>query len=147
MKQVILLLLFISCNAQKGNLNVNSKNTNNGELELILRDNYSGLKSPKILVVKEPTALREFYAQINKTRKPGLAIPNLDFNAEMVIVYCAGEQINASAPSMAIEHVNNESIQITIIDFEIRESSRVSTSPFCMYKLKASNKDVTFEKQ
>lgn len=147
MKQVILLLLFISCNAQKGNLNVNSKNTNNGELELILRDNYSGLKSPKILVVKEPTALREFYAQINKTRKPGLAIPNLDFNAEMVIVYCAGEQINASAPSMAVVHVNNESIQISIKHTKATATSGGTTSPFCIYALKRTDKDLRFIKR
>ena len=82
MKYFVLLLFLVSCNAQKKTVAYSTKDNGKAPLELLLRDNYSGLKTPQILVIKEPTALRDFYSQINKTRKPGLAIPNVDFNSE-----------------------------------------------------------------
>ena len=143
MKYLVILLLFVSCNAQKGNL-VNKNNK--AELEIVLRDNYSGLKSPQILVIKEPVALRDFYAQINKTRKPGLAIPNIDFNAEMIIIYCMGEQINDSAMKIEIASENSEQIVFKLVASEVTKNSAAMTSPFCVYKLNRTTKALNFIK-
>tara|TARA_R110000868_G_scaffold12514_1_gene59774 strand:+ start:325 stop:765 length:441 start_codon:yes stop_codon:yes gene_type:complete len=146
MKYFVLLLFLVSCNAQKKIVAYSTKDNGKAPLELLLRDNYSGLKTPQILVIKEPNALRDFYAHINKTRKPGLAIPNVDFNSETVIIYSLGEQFNAEAPSMQIQSSTSTSVHITILDSITAEDSGAITSPFCVYKLKSNTSNLLFLK-
>jgi hypothetical protein len=146
MKYFVLLLFLVSCNAQKKIVAYSTKDNGKAPLELLLRDNYSGLKTPQILVIKEPNALRDFYSQINKTRKPGLAIPNVDFNSETVIIYSLGEQLNAEAPSMQIQSSTSTSVNITILDSITTEDNGAITSPFCVYKLKSNTRNLLFLK-
>ncbi|SMC55010.1 hypothetical protein [Cellulophaga tyrosinoxydans] len=146
MKYFVLLLFLVSCNAQKKTVAYSTKDNGKAPLELLLRDNYSGLKTPQILVIKEPNTLRDFYSQINKTRKPGLAIPNVDFNSETVIIYSLGEQFNAEAPSLQIQSSTSTSVNITILDSIIAEDSGAITSPFCVYKLKSNTSNLLFLK-
>ena len=146
MKYFVLLLFLVSCNAQKKTVAYSTKDNGKAPLELLLRDNYSGLKTPQILVIKEPNALRDFYSQINKTRKPGLAIPKVDFNSETVIIYSLGEQFNAEAPSMQIQSSTSTSVNITILDSITAEESGAITSPFCVYKLKSNTSNLLFLK-
>jgi hypothetical protein len=146
MKYFVLLLFLVSCNAQKKTVAYSTKDNGKASLELLLRDNYSGLKTPQILVIKEPTALRDFYSQINKTRKPGLAIPNVDFNSETVIIYTLGEQLNAEAPSMQIQSSTSTSVNITILNSFTTEFNGAITSPFCVYKLNSNTRNLLFLK-
>ncbi len=146
MKYFVLLLFLVSCNAQKKTVAYSTKDNGKAPLEFLLRDNYSGLKTPQIFVIKEPNALRDFYSQINKTRKPGLAIPNVDFNSELVIIYSLGEQFNAEAPIMQIQSSTRTSVKITILDSITAEDSGAITSPFCVYKLKSNTSNLLFLK-
>ena len=148
MKYFVVLFFLVSCNAQKG-IPVESKsnisNTSVG-LELVVSDNYSGVITPEILIIKEPSTLKNFYAQINKTRKPGLAIPTIDFNKEMVVIYCAGQQLNDSSSKIEIENENSEEITIKIVTSEASQNSFATISPFCVYKLNRTTKALNFIK-
>ena len=70
MRLLILLicLLGISCSGQKGASKDKADSTiqNSKELQLVLKDNYSGVEESEFQVVRDPKALRNFFIQINK---------------------------------------------------------------------------------
>lgn len=150
MKYICILLFFISCNGQKkigsSFTKFENKNDKQNELVFLLSDNYSGLVHPEILILKEPKALRDFFSQINRTRKPGLAIPSIDFEKEMVIIYCTGEKLGVHTPRLVQTQENVNEYTVQVILSENQDYSEVKTSSFCMYKRKTSNKEFTFEK-
>ena len=51
-------------------------------VELILKDTSGGPQDPQILVIKEQQSLKAFYSKVNQTRRPGLAIPKVNFKNE-----------------------------------------------------------------
>ncbi|MEA1787393.1 hypothetical protein U1E44_14930 [Arenibacter sp. GZD96] len=79
-----LLLGVISCKSQKQT----SQDIQNPEgLHLLLSDFYIGDYPEKILIFRNAGALKKFFSKINQTRKPGLAVPEVDFERNMVLVY------------------------------------------------------------
>lgn len=148
MKYICILLFFISCNGQKkigsSFTKLENKNDKQNELVFLLSDNYSGLVHPEILILKEPTALRDFFSQINRTRKPGLAIPSIDFEKEMVIIYCTGEQLGVHMPRLVQTQANAKEYTVQVILSEKDDYSEVMTSPFCMYKLNVNDRAIHF---
>ena len=54
-------------------------------------DSFSNVEVYETTVIKDAKSLSKFYAGINKTRKPGLPVPIVDFSKEMAILVCLGE--------------------------------------------------------
>lgn len=148
MKYLLILFVLFSCSAQKISTtsSFSENNSNSSVLELLLNDNYSGLKSPQILILKEPSTLQDFYSQINKTRKPGIAIPAIDFNKEMVIIYCSGEHLANTSTKIAIDSENKEQVVFKVITSKTAIESTVLTSPFSVYKLNRTSKEFKFKR-
>ena len=92
----IIVLLNTSCKSQS-----NITNNSNKDLELILQDNYSGFEKEEILLMKDQKSLEKFFGRINRTRKPSLPIPKINFSKEMVLIWCAGETY-ATIPELSI---------------------------------------------
>lgn len=150
MRYAWVLLFFMACNAQKG---IGSKdqeyvNADKG-LVLLLRDTYSGQAFPEPQIIKEATTLQKFFAKINKTKKPGLAVPKIDFEKEIVVVYSAGEQMGVAIPLLEIEEETLHSILLKVRyqnDLSLPGSQEITTSPFCMYTLPKTHKEIIFSK-
>ena len=141
--QLVFLLCFYSCKTV-------AQEVKNGSMtfETILQNEYGGYAMPTILVVKEETLLQEFFSQINKTRKPGLPIPKVDFNEQMLIVICAGER-KSSGNEIYIKSVieNNEQITIHLEEKKPSENelnAMVITSPFTIVKIERKDKKLVF---
>ncbi|MCK5443310.1 MAG: hypothetical protein KAJ23_15605 [Maribacter sp.] len=147
-----IVIVITSCNGQKKttfNSSEGATTTKNHRLTLLLQDNYSGSDSAETLIIKDVKTLKVFYSRINRTRKPGLPLPKVDFTKEIVLVHCMGEQRVGALSSLSIfEETDNELVlKIKNITAKKKETSPVSISPFSVYKLPITKKKISFKKE
>ncbi|WP_034656859.1 hypothetical protein [Cellulophaga baltica] len=143
MKYIILFFFIVSCSAQKTSMKTSE---NNEDLVLILSDLHSNIATPQILVIEEVSSLRTFFATVNKTRKPGLAFPKVDFSKEQIIIYARGENYSATIPQLRISNEDRSAVFVECSIQEIGEDTGVITSPFAMYRIKKTAKQLQFVK-
>ncbi|WP_405246932.1 hypothetical protein [Cellulophaga sp. Asnod2-G02] len=141
MKYIILFFFIVSCSAQKTSMKTSE---NNEDLVLILSDLHSNIATPQILVIEEVSSLRTFFATVNKTRKPGLAFPKVDFSKEQIIIYARGENYSATIPQLRISNEDSSAVFVECSIQEIGEDTGVITSPFAMYRIKKITKQLQF---
>ena len=117
--------------------------------ELIIQDEIGGPKKPEILVIKEPKALKEFYIGINKTRRPGYALPKVDFKSDAIIILCVGAKPTGGY-AMEIDRIENNEEKLSVFITEIipdaTNLTKISTEPFSIYKIKHKSKPIVFVK-
>ena len=144
MRYIVMFLLLgvLSCKSQK---NIAAERTN-GELVLLTQDGYSAIESFETMIVHDQKTLNGFYGKINKTRKPGIPVPAVDFSREMVIVVCMGEQLGEDLPDLIKKREDEQEIilEINPFDKQVQEHSTLISSPFCVYKMPKTEKDVVF---
>jgi len=141
MKYVMTLLVFLtfSCKSQK------ASGQKDDRLILLVQDGYFPAEEPETHIIQDAKTLRAFYAQLNKTRKPGLPVPQVDFSTSSVLIACMGPVDTDALPRM---YVNRETVDEFIISAGILEektSASTNSSPFCIYTLSNMGKKVTIE--
>jgi hypothetical protein len=67
----------------------------------------------------------------------------------MILIYCTGEQINGNKAKLAIEKENETELVLTtsLKKNEKGSTSSSITSPFSVYKMPKTAKEVTFKKE
>lgn len=143
---IIVLVCLASCKAQK---ETQLQSGENDEMILIAHDAFSGITEYETMVVRDVKSLSKFYATINKTRKPGLPVPAIDFTKDILVVMCLGEQKGEPTPLLAKSEQESD-IMITVSlsesnDLENKENNIISF-PFYIYKLSHTSKKVTIQK-
>ena len=117
---------------------------------LVDHDSFSNIESFETRVIKDVKSLRKFYSGINKTRKPGLPVPIVDFSKEMVVLVCLGEQKGKKRPMLSRlkETDNVVSIAVEIIKEKQQEELTVQATyfPFYLFKMPLVDKTITFQK-
>ncbi len=143
--------IILSCNGQK-----KASMENGGEMKgdsekltLLLEDNYSGSEVAETLVIKDEKALRSFYSKLNRTRKPGIPVPEVDFTKEMILIHCLGEQTNGKQAMLSISEENDQEmiIRTSVAKAQKSSSSSALISPFSVYKMPLTKKEITFKKE
>lgn len=133
--------MFSSCKSQDKVFN----NATDGPLmELILQDDYSGAVSEELLLIQNQKSLQSFFANINKTRKPGFSLPNIDFSTDMLLVWCAGES-TATSLGLKWQEETSETFVISKLSSSNKGNNSAVTSPFYIYKLPWSDKKLAIE--
>ncbi|MDO6605727.1 hypothetical protein [Arenibacter palladensis] len=147
--QLFLCLLVISCTGQKGvpQDNTHSPVQKSAELQLVLADNYSGVEQPEFQVVRDTKKLKNFFLQINRTRKPGLLIPEVDFSKELLLIYCAGTSRGVGGAELLLLEVSQDSIVVGPKELtpSKKEITNVTTTPFSIYKMPHTPKEISFQ--
>lgn len=138
------LLLILSC---KGQEKANAVNLDNGNhvLELLLQDAYFPIDSPASMVIKDDKALNSFFARVNRTRKPGIPVPKVDFSQRMLVVVCSGAVKGERFPVVKISKSTDKEIVISIKNSEERNSKGLTTYPFSIYEMNKSAKEIFFQ--
>jgi len=142
---LFLLLVFITCNArQKNKAAADAKESQDSlaTLTLILRDAYSNTEIAETLVIRDFKSLKKFYARINLTRKPGLPVPDIDFSKEMIIVHCSGTTDDGTLPDLYVSEETEDEIRIGIRKTDKDSSSSAVTTPFSVYRMPLTQKEV-----
>ncbi|PWL37709.1 hypothetical protein DKG77_15540 [Flagellimonas aquimarina] len=144
---IIVLVCFASCKAQK---ETQLQSSENDEMILIAHDAFSGVTEYETMVVRDVKSLNKFYATINKTRKPGLPVPVIDFSKDMALIVCLGERKGQKIPELSkTEESENEVIMAIemIAPKETKNSENQSVSyPFYVYKVPYTSKSISFQK-
>lgn len=149
MRTLICFALFclVSCKAQRP-----MGDTIDG-LDLLQRDGYSGVADFEGHAIRDQKTLKSFYSQINRTRKPGLPVPSLDFGTEMALLIFLGEQ--AGEKKVMVSKLSENGSEI-VLAIEIGEDpdknkgtdpgSRPILQPFYLYRMPLTEKSILFEK-
>ena len=149
---IILSLVLVSCNSQKkaamSETEIASSESEN-RLELIMQEAQGGFDADELLVIRDVKRLKSFFSKINRTRKPGLPIPAIDFEKEMILIQCTREE---SQTNLATLSVIEETDTQVIINVENRSKTKNaliadSSGSFCIYKMAITTKDVILEKR
>ncbi|MBL4744950.1 MAG: protease complex subunit PrcB family protein [Flavobacteriaceae bacterium] len=114
----------------------------------LINESQGGFNTAKFLVIKENTSSLETYLQINKIRKPGFDIPEIDYNKQMLFALFMGEKASGGY-AISIDHITETANKLRVF---IKERSpngiatMAITSPFCIVLLDKSTKEIVFEK-
>jgi len=148
---LFIFAIILSCNGQKKAAldNGEDKKAGSEKLTLLLQDNYSGSEVEETLIIKDAKALKSFYSKINRTRKPGIPVPDVDFTKEMILVHCSGEQKNGKHALLSVIAENEKEV---IISTSVEKSKKSDTSsalisPFSVYKMPLTAKEISFKAQ
>ncbi len=144
----IVFLCLLSCKAQKEGHPLAGEKI--ADMVLVDHDDFSNVEVFENQVIRDAKSLRKFYAEINKTRKPGLPVPVIDFSKETVVLVCLGEQQGKKIARLSkLQETDNEvSIAVEVIDEE--QQGEITTQPlyfpFYLYKMPLVDKTITFQK-
>ena len=146
MKMFLMVLgaLVMSCNAQKKSALDKPTASENSPLQLVLQDDYSGGDLAETLIIKDAKSLQRFFSQINRTRKPGLPVPDVDFTKNMIIVHCSGLQKGSGMTDLAfVEETDRAIVLHPVKEAASAETSQTAaTSPFSLYILPLTDKEI-----
>jgi hypothetical protein len=140
-----LLMMAGTCGSQKDKVkDVNYQELDENPLTLILSDNYGGAESEQLLVIRDNKALKRFFSKVNMTRKPGLQIPEIDFNTEMVVIYCNGKTTDMNTPTLnRMEDKDDKMIFARKPDSKQKKGSSTAVlMPFYLYKMPLTEKKI-----
>lgn len=145
---LIAIVCLLSCKAQK------EGHTPVGEsmegMVLLDHDDFTSIDSFETRVIRDVKSLNKFYREINKTRKPGLPVPMVDFSKEMLILICLGEQQGEKSPVLSkLKETDQEiTIALEVLEKENKEGTKVQSVhfPFYLYKLPLVDKPLTFQR-
>lgn len=146
MKNVLILLLVMSfaCKGQK-EVSKEKQQKMNDNLVLLIEDNYSGFNVFENVIIKDKKTLQKFFSKINKTRKPGIPIPDIDFSKDVLIVVCEGEHAQGGRIDLEVLKVTDEKIELHTKKYKSKKTSSAMVSPFKVYKLALSKKEIIIE--
>ncbi|MFS4448807.1 hypothetical protein [Maribacter sp. 2307UL18-2] len=143
---VVFAFLLVACNGQKRATAKEGGAEQQTDFELLVSDSYSGAENSETMVITSTKALVSFFAQINKTRKPGLPVPDIDFEKEMIIVTCSGPRNDGSLPVLKIkEETTSEMVLLSALKSSEDAQFQGLTSPFSLYKMPLTDKEIVFE--
>lgn len=82
-----LVLVFASCKSQKNSAADNNSDSDKVVLNKLLTDYHDVSNFEKTMVIRDEKALTKFFTSVNRTRKPGLPMPQIDFSKNMLVVH------------------------------------------------------------
>lgn len=114
-------------------------------LELVASDMYGGAEEEVFQVIRSEGELNKFYRQVNMTRKPGLPVPKVNFEAHTAILYCSGSTNSTSMPQFYV--VSQSDMKMVVEKVLSQEQDSTSTvtaklTPFGLYLLPFTDKEV-----
>lgn len=142
----LFLILTLSCKSQKETV---QKYPDSIGLTLVLSDGHSGEETKSFYVIKEAETLRKYFSKINRTRKPGLPVPDIDYTQYVVLLFFEGET-TIETPSQ--KYIMEENTDQIVIGSEGSEQPKkyISTAivtPFQIYTIPLTNKEIVFREK
>ncbi|MEX0290755.1 MAG: hypothetical protein AB3N14_16745 [Flavobacteriaceae bacterium] len=144
---VFIIIIALGCKGKHKGLQKSGKTeTVSEELTLVLSDNYGGAEQQEIQVIRSKGALKNFFTEINKTRKPGIPVPKIDFSKEMVVIYCSGKTTDAKIPGLYMISESDDKLTLGVKKQNLEETtSSAVLVPFGLYTMAITDKEVVLE--
>lgn len=139
-----ILWIILSCTVQKKAL-TETKSVTLNEMEVVLVGNYGGGSSRALRPIRKYKALTAFYAQINRTKKVPIPVPEIDFSKEMLLLYTHGETIGTMIPRLKIAEETDTALIIKVNGNMEESNGTHITEPFCLYKIPMTKKAIRLQ--
>lgn len=139
----LFLVLFTCCAIQNKELNKEV------HYKLIESHSNGGFSTEQYHTITNPIELKKLYAQLNLSRKPGLPIPDVDFENESVIAFFMGQKMSGgfSIKIDSLKRINNSRVDIRLKETKPEDmASMAITSPFVIYTISIPNITVRLKK-
>ncbi len=146
---IVVALILASCNGVK-KMSMDDENTENAGsdnmLELVMQDEAAVFDTDTLLIIRDGKRLKSFFSKLNRTRKPGLPLPTIDFSKEMLVIQCNAQQDeNGIVPLYLIDETDSE-ITIGLKRKKLgKNKAPVMSNPFCIYKMPLSSKEIVLK--
>lgn len=135
----ICLALIVCCKSQKSNSKIDD------DLVLILEDAYFPVDETFSLVINDEKSLTDLFAKINKTRKPGLKMPKIDFNRSTLLFFAAGAQKGTDKVKLNKKSETEGTVVMSIEKVKDKSSNEIVSYPFCLYELPKKDKQIILD--
>lgn len=146
---IFILLVVMSCKSQKNSASEEETNAQESSgLTLLMTDNYGGSESEVMTVYKSQGELNKFFAKVNRTRKPGIKPPPIDFKKNMAVIYCPGKTRINTPVELYSRNVGEKGIAISAKRSELsgNQESTAVLMPFGLYIMPLTDKDISLQK-
>ena len=140
---LIYLISFISCGAQKQEIEKEVT------YELIESQSHGGYRNGQFQTIANQLDLKSLYTHLNLSRKPGLSLPEVNFETESIIALFMGEKMSGGyvIKIKSIQRINTNKIEIQIEETKPGDIATMAiTSPFSIYKISIPNAKTSFSK-
>ncbi len=151
------LVIAISCSSAKNALNEGNDMSKVGEekaqetpFEIIVQESHGGPEVAQCIEFREENTLNHFYTKVNMTRRPGLPVPEVDFEKETIVALCLGEK-TTSGYSITIDHIEQTDEGQVVWVKEIGPGpddmvAMVICQPFTIVKFPKKGEKILFKK-
>lgn len=141
----LLLIAVLACKSQKDG--VSATDQDSPVLKMLMSDSYGGTAAEELMVIRDQGTLDKFFIKVNKTRKPGIKPPYVDFSKDLVLIYCSGETKREKLPELY--PVEDEKQRIVLTKKRIETSDNQDGSavlmPFGLYIMPLTDKEIILQ--
>lgn len=138
-----ILFFIVQLNSCKSSVTSSLQNSNEMSMQNILNENYSGFEEEDYFLIRNQEALNTFYGKINRTRKPGLVPPVVDFSQNMLLVWC-GDSDTSNFVDLEIKE-GADSLIVHKLESKTKKQNNFIVSPFSIFKLPLSVKSLKIQ--
>lgn len=140
-----IVLLFSTC---KSGQPLDKESPSSVPFQVLISASQSNIEEPQRKIITSQKELEAIFAEINKTRKPGIPIPEIDFNTETVAFVNMG-QASTGGHAVTVHNIDKTANTVVIYLDETSpkpgdNATMVITTPFTMVKLKKQNLPIVF---
>ncbi len=146
---VVILAVMFSCKSQKKQIMDEESDAQAlSEITMLMTDNYGGTENEELQVIRSKGELDKFFIKVNRTRKPGIKPPSIDFTKNTVLIYCPGK--TTQKPSMKLQTTKKDEQRIIIspdkTEVTDNQQSTAVITPFGLYILPLTDKEISLQK-
>ena len=142
---LLLVIIVFACKSQKDATQQQSQGS--PALKMLMSDNYGGTSTEEIEVIRSQGTLDKYFIKINKTRKPGIKPPYVDFSKDLVIIYCSGETRQHLLPELFPAEDEKERIVLTkkMAEASDTQEGNAVLMPFGLYIMPITDKEIILQ--
>lgn len=141
---ILLFILAVSLGSCKSQEKMKLENTDTVAMDLIMSGDHSGFEQEQLLKIDSRLEFEEFFGKINRTRKPGIPVPEIDFKRKSVIVRLKGTTTN-NEPDITLQKSSKENLLLKKVRTNSRKETTALLTPFFIYSVPKTNKDVIIQ--
>jgi len=138
-------LLFSGCNKNNSTPEIISEQKIN--FTIIDQGTNSGLTVKQNYVILNNNDWQNFWQQLKANYLPIPAMPEIDFNQEMIIAVAMGQK-STGGYTITIKDINKSADALTVISQNTSANGGITTQaltqPYCVVKINKINKEVVF---
>ena len=116
----------------------------NRGMELVMSGEYSGFEKEQVLKIDSKSELEELFGKINRTRKPGIPVPNIDFYSRSVIVRLKGTSTN-NKPDITLGKSSDQTLTLHKVKADSSNETTAVLTPFFVYSIPKTTRDIKIE--